>query len=525
LTKSLASLLASRPESEQKAILARLTPEKAEELKYDWRFWGRPDQLTPDGDWLVWLILAGRGWGKTRTGVECVRAEVEAGRAGRIAIVAETAADARDVIAEGPSGFLSIGPPEKRPLYESSKRRFTWPNGAIGTLYNATEPDQLRGPQHDFAWCDELAKWSYAKPGTGSSQRSLGQETWDMLQFGLRAGRNPRSVVTTTPRPVKLVRSLLAAPRTHITRGTTMDNAANLAPDFVRTIRARYAGTRIGRQELNAEVLDDVPNALWTLAMFDKDGFRRQRPDMARVVVSVDPSGARGADDEGADSIGIIVAGKGVDGRAYVLADRTCRLSPAGWGRRAVEAYREFHADRIIAERNFGGAMVESTIRNVDPNVSYKEVTASSGRGKIVRAEPAAALYEQTRVSHSGPVAEFEMLEAQMCAFTTTGFIGDGSPDRVDALVWALDELIGLSGPEDYLDYLRAQVVKPVGPAPALPWQEQRKEEPDSGDLLAIYNRARKGNDPAPPACKRCGKDVGANRQTDGVDFWCVGCR
>ena len=401
----------------------------------------------------MWLILAGRGWGKTRTGAECVNAEVEAGRARRIAIVAETAADARDVIAEGPSGFLSIGPPNKRPLYESSKRRLTWPNGATATLYNATEPDQLRGPQHDFAWCDELGKWAYAK--SGSSQRSLGQEAWDMLQFGLRVGSG-RCVVTTTPRPVPLVRKLMAAARTHLTRGVTADNAANLSPDFLRTIQDRYGGTRLGRQELNAEILDEVPGALWTSAQFDVDGFRlADAPPMSRIIVAIDPSGARGANDDGADSIGIVIAGKGMDGRGYVLGDWTCRLSPMGWARRAVEAYRRFGADRIIAERNFGGAMVESTIRSVDPNAPYKEVVAS--RGKIIRAEPVAALYEQKRISHVGPFQDFELLEAQMCAMTRTGFIGEGSPDRVDALVWALDELLLADGNAGFINFYRAE--------------------------------------------------------------------
>jgi len=420
-------------------ILASLSKAQAEDLQYNWGFWGRPDQLTPAGDWLIWLILAGRGWGKTKTAVEFVRSEVECERAGRVAIVAETAADARDVIAEGPSGFLAVSPPKWRPLYESSKRRLTWPNGAIATLYNATEPDQLRGPQHDLAYCDELAKWQFPKPG--SDQRSLGQETWDMLQFGLRVGARPRVVIATTPRPVPLVKALLKAPRTHVTRGRTLDNAANLSPDFIKTIQTRYGGTRLGRQELDADVLDDVPGALWTRAMFDAPGFRRDSvPDMERVIVSIDPSGARGADDDAADSIGIGVAGRGRDGRGYVLADRTCRLSPMGWGRVAVQAYYEFKADRIIAERNFGGAMVQHVIRSVDRTVPYREVTAS--RGKVVRAEPIAAMYEQDRISHVGKYGEYELLEDQMCAMTSSGYIGEGSPDRVDWLVWALTELL-----------------------------------------------------------------------------------
>jgi phage terminase large subunit-like protein len=304
----------------------------------------------------------------------------------------------------------------------------TWQNGAVATLFNAVEPDQLRGPQFDGAWADEIAKWRYA------------QETWDQLQFGLRlepkGGGRPRQVVTTTPRPIPLVRTILADPSTIVTRGRTLDNALNLAPAFLKAVTARYAGTRLGRQELDAEILDDVPGALWSRASMDVAIATATLPDMQRIVVAIDPSGTRGTED-GGDSIGIIVAGKGIDGRGYVLADRTCKLSPAGWGRRAVEAYHEFAADRIVAERNFGGAMVEAVIRSADPNVAYAEVTAS--RGKAIRAEPIAALYEQGRVSHAQSMPE---LEDQLCQMASDGFLGEGSPDRLDALVWALTDLM-----------------------------------------------------------------------------------
>lgn len=409
-------------------MLKGLTKKQAEEILWDWRFWARPNQLPPVGEWLTWLILAGRGYGKTRTGAEWVRSVVcgktplARGTLGRIALVAETAADARDVMVEGESGILSVHPKEFRPLYEPSKRRLTWPNGAVGTLYNAVEPDQLRGPQHDGAWCDELAKWRYA------------QDTWDQLQFGLRLGDRPQQVVTTTPRPIPTLRQIMAAKTTRITRGSTHENRVNLAESFLQEIVGRFEGTRLGRQELNAEVLDDVPGALWTRAMLD--GTRvKAAPDMVRVVVAVDPSGTKG--DGGGDDIGIVVAGKGVDGRCYVIADRSCNLSPDGWGRRAVAAYSEFRADRIVAERNFGGAMVEHVIRSIDRSVSYREVTAS--RGKIARAEPVAALYEQGRVSHVGAFAQ---LEDQLCQMTGSGFIGEGSPDRADAAVWAITELM-----------------------------------------------------------------------------------
>lgn len=419
------------PPPQAKAWLESLTPDQLAALNYDWEFWGRPDQqLPPIGEWLTWLILAGRGWGKTRTGGEAVRKLVSMGY-GRIALVAETAADARDVIVEGESGILRSSPPWNRPEYEPSKRRLTWPNGAMATLYNGTEPDQLRGPQHDAAWVDELAKYR------------LAQETWDQLQFGLRLGVRPVAIVTTTPRSIPLIKALAKSAATIVTRGRTKDNAANLAASFIASIEDRYAGTRLGRQELEAEILDDVPGALWTRAIIDAAQWPKDRelPRMSRVVVAVDPSGTKG--DGGGDDIGIVVAGLGVDGRGYVLADRTCQLPPAGWARRAIEAYREFSADRLVAETNFGAAMVESTIRSVDRSVAFRAVTAS--RGKVQRAEPVAALYEQGRVSH---VAGMPELEDQMCQMTSTGYMGEGSPDRVDALAWAITELmLGDSGP------------------------------------------------------------------------------
>ena len=272
--------------------------------------------------------------------------------------------------------------------------------------------------------CDELAKYRYAR------------ETWDMLQFTMRSGPDPRVFVTTTPRPIPVIKEIVADAKTVITRGSTFDNRANLPKQFLDNLRTRYEGTRLGRQELSAEILDDIPGALWTRDMIDAARVRCALPDMQRVVVAVDPSGTRGGSDDG-DSIGIVVAGRGVDGRAYVLADRTCKLSPDGWARRAVDAYKEFKADRIIAERNFGGAMVEHVIRTIDRNVSYSEVVAS--RGKVIRAEPVAALYEQKRVSHIG---ELSALEDQMCQMAGDGYSGEGSPDRVDALVWAMTELM-----------------------------------------------------------------------------------
>lgn len=349
------------------------------------------------------------------------------GGARRLAIVAETAADARDVLVEGQSGILTVSPPDERPIYEPSKRRLTWPNGAIGTLYNGTEPDQLRGPEHDAALVDEIAKYRYA------------QDTWDNLQFGLRLGEFPRVMVTTTPRPLPILRKMVKDKGTVLTRGSTFDNSANLPQRFLDTIRERYEGTRVGRQELNAELLDDVPGALWTASMFvpvkEPKGF-------SRIVVGVDPSGSSGSSDgESSNSIGIVVAGKYIDGqgtsRYAILEDATCDLGPSGWARRAIQMYNKYSADRIVAESNFGGAMVESTIRTQSANVPVRLVHAS--RGKVIRAEPVSALYEQRRVDHAPGM---ELLESQMMQMTGSGYVGEGSPDRVDAAVWAVTDLM-----------------------------------------------------------------------------------
>lgn len=428
---NLSSLATLPPEAVRRA-LESLSDEQCRQLLHDWQFLARPNQLAPAGDWRTWLVLAGRGFGKTRTGAEWVRAQVKAGRK-RVGLIAPTASDARDIMVEGESGILAVcWPGDKdqagesigRPSYEPSKRRLTWANGAIATCYSAEEPERLRGPQHEILWCDELAAWKYLR------------DTWDMAMFGLRLGDDTRTCITTTPKPLPLLREIIRDEGTAITRGSTYDNKANLAASFIEQIAAKYEGTRLGRQELAAEILDDVPGALWTRDMIDEARAGIRIPDMQRVVVSIDPSGTAGAQDDG-DSVGIVVAGKGVDGNAYILADRTCKLSPDGWGRRAVAAYHEFRADRIVAERNYGGAMVQHVIRTVDRSAAYTEVVAS--RGKVVRAEPIAALYEQKRVKH---VAGLEHLEDQMCAMTGDGFQGDGSPDRVDAAVWALTELM-----------------------------------------------------------------------------------
>jgi phage terminase large subunit-like protein len=330
---------------------------------------------------------------------------------------------------EGESGLLAISGDSDRPNYEPSKRRLTWPNGALATLYSADEPDRLRGPQHDGAWCDELAAWRYL------------QEAWDMLMMGLRLGANPRCVVTTTPRPRAMLKALALDPHTHLTRGSTFDNLPNLAPQFADQIIGRYKNTRLGRQELEGELLEDVEGALWHRALIE-DARAEHAPDLRRVVVGVDPAVTSG---EESDETGIVVAGQLGD-EWFVLADWSGIMSPDAWARRAVNAYHEFAADRIIGEVNNGGDLVETVIRTVDPNVSYEAVRAS--RGKAKRAEPVAALYEQGRVHHVG---EFRELEDQMCSFVPQDAGAQSSPDRMDALVWAVTALNNTHEPQMWL--------------------------------------------------------------------------
>jgi phage terminase large subunit-like protein len=554
-----------------------LTPEHAYRILYDWQVWARPTmrrpdgtytgQLPPPGSWRVWLFLAGRGAGKTRAGAEWVRAEVESGRRGRLALIGPTAADVRDVMVDGESGIRTISPAETRPVYQPTRRRLYWPhNGATALLYSAEEPDRLRGPQHDGGWCDELCLVAGTRIATEHGERPIEQvragdrvwtraglrrvrhawcsspsasvwelrtadgrtlvgtashpiwvggrgfvplhtvscgdtltlwdreagspttihtpdlnasarcavplvdghvvsvrpltqraavynlevageheyfangilthncawaypETFDMFLFGLRLGDDPRAVVTTTPRPTAIIRELVTLPTTVLTRGTTYENAVNLAPSFLDQIVAKYQGTRLGRQELLAEILTDTPGALWKRDQVDALRVR-QAPPLRRIVVAVDPEASSG---EGAAETGIIVAGLGEDGHGYVLDDRTIRGTPDTWASAAVTAYHTWHADRLCAEINNGGEMVGYTIRTVDPSISYKTLHAS--RGKAARAEPVAALYEQGKVHHVG---YFEALEEQLVSWVP----GDTSPDRLDALVWALTELM-----------------------------------------------------------------------------------
>lgn len=416
---SLAERLAALPSDEREKALGILSDKEAAALLYDWRgFLARPDQIMPDGEWDIWLVLAGRGFGKTRTGAEAVREEVETNRSGQIGLIAETAADARDVMV---AELLRIFPPDKRPTYTKSNRCVEFHNGAKAFTYNAVEPDQLRGPQHDFLWHDELAKWKYAR------------ETWDMAQFGLRLGKHPRQIVTTTPRPIELVKAIMAGQegKCHITRGSTMDNRANLASSFIDRIQKRYAGTRLGRQELEAELLSDLPGALWTQQAID--AYRvDSHPDLGRTVVALDVAVTNTED---SDEHGLIAVGLS-DQNGYVLEDSSLSGTPHDWAKAAVAAYHRHRADGIVVEVNQGGDMVAHTIRAVAPNVNIIEVRAS--KGKHVRAEPIAALYEQGRIRHVG---QFPELENQMTQFTNEGYQGEGSPDRADALVWACSEL------------------------------------------------------------------------------------
>jgi predicted phage terminase large subunit-like protein len=424
-----ASSIASLPKPLRDRALQNLTGDRVEDLAQDLDWYlhkARGSQKPPAGDWRVWLLLAGRGFGKTRAGAEFVRAMVAAGLARHVALVAPTALDARHVMVEGESGLLSIGPPNERPDYEPSLHRLTWENGAVATTFSADEPNRLRGPQHDLAWCDELAAWRYPA-------------AWDMLLFGLRLGEDPRVAVTTTPRPIKLIRDLLSDPKVALTRGRTVDNAEHLAPAFLEQIVRRYQGTRLGRQELDAEILDDLPGALWTHGIIEATRVTLL-PELSRIVVAIDPAVSSGT---GADETGIVVAGRSRDGHGYVLADVSGHYAPAEWAKAAIAAARSHAADRVVAEVNNGGEMVEATLRMVDPNMPFAAVRAA--RGKVARAEPVAALYEQGRVHHLGALPP---LEDQMCAFTP-GAHGDFdrasagySPDRVDALVWALSDLL-----------------------------------------------------------------------------------
>jgi predicted phage terminase large subunit-like protein len=411
---SLTDWLVSLPAQERAEQINKLSKAELRKLLYHWPLWARPDQLASQSEWRVWMILAGRGWGKTRTGAEWIRNMVQQGKSHRVALVAPTYNDVRAVMVEGESGILSISPPGERPKWEPSLNRLTWANGAVGYTFSADEPDRLRGPQHDAAWCDELAAWR--KP-----------ETWDMLQFGLRLGDNPQTLITTTPRPTKLIKKLITDSCV-VTRGSTFDNAANLAPGFLQSIRDKYDGTRLGRQELYAEILSDTPGALWNREMIEDS--RGKLTNLSKIVIGVDPAVSNNASSA---ETGIIVAGLGEDGNVYIIDDMSCSGSPLQWAQVVEDAYNQYEADFITAEVNNGGDLIISTLHTVNPSLPIRPVRAS--RDKYTRAQPVAALFEKGRVKLA---ATFSTLEDQMCEWVP----GSTSPDRLDAMVWAVSSLL-----------------------------------------------------------------------------------
>jgi len=434
--RSAAGWLVCAPQELQESLLDGLSDQALVALPWLFEFWALPHQLPPGGDWRTWVCLGGRGAGKTRAGAEWVRAQVEGarpldpGRAKAVALVGETFDQVLEVMVMGPSGIIACCPPDRRPRWEATRRRLVWPNGAVAQAFSAHEPEALRGPQFDAAWADELAKWK------------RGPEVWDMLQFGLRMGHSPRQVVTTTPRNAPVLKAILEAPSTLVTHARTEANRAWLAASFLREVRARYAGTQLERQELDGELLDDIEGALWSVPMLEGLRVRpgERLPEFSRVVVAVDPpvTGGAASDDCGIVVVGAVTQGPPGEWRAVVLEDASVSAaSPSEWARAAIAALHRHGAERLVAEVNQGGDLVEAVVRQIDPTVPYRAVRAA--RGKAARAEPVAALYEQGRVRH---VAGLRALEDQMRLMTAQGWRGRGSPDRLDALVWALSELI-----------------------------------------------------------------------------------
>lgn len=444
------SIMDQLTDAELKELVEGEEPEFADQMAYEWPFWARANQIPPPGDWDGWLILAGRMGGKTRTGAEWVRAEIEAGRAKRVALIGETSADGKDVMVNGDSGLLSVCPPSNMPTFKASNNdgrpKLIWPNGAIATLYDARVPDQLRGPQHDLCWFDELAKFRYA------------QEVFDQAMFGLRLGNKPRWLATTTPRPIKLLKDLIRDKHVVVTKYSSNVNLKNVAPSVKNNILERYAGTRLGRQELDAEILDDTQGALWSRRNLDDNRLRLDQtiPTMQRIVVGVDPAVTSG---DSSNETGIVAVGMDENGKGYVIEDASLRGSPDQWARAAIALYRKWEADRVVVEVNQGGDLVKRTLQSIDPLVAISEVRAT--RGKYVRAEPISALYEQERVRHIGT---FPALEDQQISFTPEAAAIRTSKDhydRVDALVWAFTDLFGaMTAPirrtEEYYEEVRS---------------------------------------------------------------------
>jgi phage terminase large subunit-like protein len=428
---ALASALAELSEDERRVALESLSPADLSILAFHWPLYARPDQLPPPGDWRTWLLLGGRGSGKTRSSAEAVRAEIEAGRRGSIGLVGPTSDTLRR---DQAAALLSIAPPWCVPSHEPSQRRIVWPNGAVAYLLSSEEPDRIRGLNLDFAWGDELTSWANAP------------DVWSNLQLALRVpgpkGDAPRAVISTTPKRGALLRTIMQAESTAVTRSRTSDNASNLDAGALSHLMATYGGTSLGRQELDAELLDDVDGALWTRSLIEGARVKAAPETLHRVVVAIDPSGGDGAS---SDECGIMVVGcvgSGKERQYYVLADYSAKMSPDRWARAALSAYEKHNADKIVAERNFGGDMVRAVLLRAGAHtwrIRIELVTAS--RGKAVRAEPVVSLYEQGLVHHVGLLPQ---LEDQLCGWNPAE--GGKSPDRLDALVWALTDLSGQGG-------------------------------------------------------------------------------
>lgn len=431
-------------EAKRHFIRTRCDDAKALTIKYTWAAWAREKQLwqlEAPWEWQTWLQLAGRGFGKTRGGAEWVIEQAWNDPSGHIALVGRTVADVRDVMVGGRSGILASSPPWFLPEYEPSKRRLTWPNGCLATTYTAEKPDQMRGPGHTKAWADERAAWQY-------------DDAWDQLQFGLREGEKPQCVVTTTPRATKAIKDLAADPATHVTRGSTYENRVNLADKFIREIERRYAGTRLGRQEIEGKIIDDIEGALWKRDWIE--AFRVvKHPELKRIVVAVDPPASSDLTSDSPAEAGIVVAGIGLDDHGYMLADYSCIGTPDEWASAAITAYNVFEADAIVGEVNNGGDMVEAVVQSIArekkmKRVSFKAVRAT--RGKQLRAEPISSLYQRGQIHHVGT---FPDTEDQQCSWVP----GEKSPDRLDANVWAFTDLMVGAAPtgRDLLDDLKAR--------------------------------------------------------------------
>ena len=406
--------------------LARLKPAELAMIGAWWESYAHPHQIEPAANkgapWTTWLMLGGRGAGKTRAGAEWVRALALNNPRARIALVGETDHDVREVMIEGVSGLLSVHAPDERPAWTPTRGRLEWGNGAVAQAFSADVLDSLRGPQFSHAWLDELAKWK------------RGEDVFDQLQFGLRLGRRPRQLITTTPRPSALIKRLIADPATAVTHAATQANAFNLAPAFLDTVLARYGGTRLGRQEIEGLVVDERADALWSRALIEQCRVNEAPANLRRVVVAVDPPVSRG---KNADSCGLVAAGISEEGTIYVLADETCAgLSPQGWARRAIALWRRLDADALVVEVNQGGDLVTAIVGEVDGSVPVTPVRAF--RGKYLRAEPVAHKFEQGRAWLAGT---FPQLEDEMCDFGPDGLSSGRSPDRLDAMVWAVTTL------------------------------------------------------------------------------------